>query len=222
MPEKIINNLTSSLPVIVKNIKDGWDNIQSLHIKTNSSASLPIWTCELGGATGGRWDGMVKPEDASVASDSAGGSDSDEESTKKSEERVPVVLASNGKGKKRPLNEDAEKPVTTDVKRKRSAEGGVKKKTKIVKGGLTKNAGESDGGSDADEASKGSEHVSAVLAGKGMKKPMKEDVQKPLTTKEVKQKRSAEGGVKKKVKIVNGDLTKSAKKALIGKKPGRP
>lgn len=211
----------------MKNIKDNWDNIQSLHIKTNSSVSLPIWTCELGDAKGGRWDGMVKSKDASAVGESEGGSESDEASAN-SEKPIPAVLpASKGKGKgtKRPLNEDVEKSVTTkDVKRKRSTEGGVKKKTKIVNGGLTKSAGESDGVSDSNEASMGSEeHVPVALAGKSksMKKPLNEDVQKPVTPKDVKQKRSAEGGMKKKTKIVNGS-TKSAKGALIGKKPGRP
>ncbi|OAX40712.1 ribosomal protein L1 [Rhizopogon vinicolor AM-OR11-026] len=220
-PEKIIDNLKSSLPAIVKNIKDGWDNIQSLNIKTNSSVSLPIWTCELGVAKGGRWDGMVKSDDASIAGESEEGSDADE-ANMDSEEQVPAVLAGKGKGGKKPLNENVEKPVTTkDMKRKRSVEGGVKKKAKIVKDGLTKSAGASDGGSDSNEASMNlGEHVPAV-AGKG-KRPLNEDVQKPVTPKDVKQKRSAEGGAKKKAKIVNGGLTKSAKGELIGKKPGRP
>ena len=135
----------------MKHIKDGWDNIQSLHIKTNSSASLPIWTCELGDAKGGRWDGMVGSEDAP-----------------------------------------------------------------------TKSASESDEGSDSDDASMSSEDVPAVPTSKATKKPLNESVQKSLTPKEVKQKRSAEGAVKKKVKIVNSDLTKSVKGTLIGKKPGRP
>jgi len=96
-PEKIIDNLKSSLPAIVKNIKDGWDNIQSLSIKTNSSVSLPIWTCELGDAKGGRWDGMVKSDDASIAGESEEGSDADE-ANMDSEEQVPAVLAGKGKG----------------------------------------------------------------------------------------------------------------------------
>jgi len=223
-PEKIIDNLKSSLPAIVKNIKDGWDNIQSLSIKTNSSVSLPIWTCELGDAKGGRWDGMVKSDDASIAGESEEASDADE-ANMDSEEQVPAVLAGKGKGVKKPLNDNVEKPVTTkDMKRKRSVEGGVKKKAKIVKDGLTKSAGASDGGSDSNEASMNlGEHVSAVAGkGKNTKRPLNEDVQKPVTPKDVKQKRSAEGGAKKKAKIVNGGLTKSAKGELIGKKLGRP
>jgi ribosome biogenesis protein UTP30 len=55
-PEQIFENLQTALPAIVSRIKDGWDNIQRLDIKTNSSTSLPIWTCQLGDVAGGRWD----------------------------------------------------------------------------------------------------------------------------------------------------------------------
>ena len=253
----------------MKNIKDGWDNIQSLQIKTNSSISLPIWTCELGGAKGGRWDGLVKSEDASVESEPEGGSDSDEDGMS-SEEHVPVVPAGKGKGTKRLLNEDVEKPVTPkEVKEKWNAEGGQKKKTKIVgadmsleehvpvvlasKGKGTKRLLSEDvdkpispkevtpkrsaeGGhkkkakivkkkANIVEADMGSEErVPAVPVDKSKdsKKLLNVDVEKPITPKEVKQKRSAEGGEKKKAKIVNSGPTKSAKAVLIGKKPGRP
>ncbi|KAG1743188.1 ribosomal protein L1p/L10e family-domain-containing protein [Suillus paluster] len=139
-PEKILDNLKISLPAVVKNIKGNWDNVQSLQIKTNSSISLPIWTCELGDANGGRWDGMVKSEDAPVESGSDGDSDSNEMD---SEEHVPEVPASKGKSKSagKPLNENFETSVTPkEVKQKRSAEGGEKKKAKIVKGGPAKSA----------------------------------------------------------------------------------
>ncbi|KAG6379094.1 ribosomal protein L1p/L10e family-domain-containing protein [Boletus reticuloceps] len=58
-PKQIQVNLETALPVIVSRIKGGWDNIQSLHIKTSTSVSLPIWTCELGSEEGGRWDGLL-------------------------------------------------------------------------------------------------------------------------------------------------------------------
>ncbi|KAI5122816.1 hypothetical protein M0805_000158 [Coniferiporia weirii] len=51
----ILNNLKTALPAIVKRIEGGWDNIQSFHIKTNSSISLPIWSCKLGQGDGARW-----------------------------------------------------------------------------------------------------------------------------------------------------------------------
>ncbi|KAG1869036.1 ribosomal protein L1p/L10e family-domain-containing protein [Suillus subalutaceus] len=153
-PEKVLDNIKISLPAIVNNIKGNWDNIQSLHIKTNSSISLPIWTCELGDATGGRWDGMVQSKDTPEKSKSDEDSDSND-TDMDLEEHVPEMPVSKGESK-------------------------------------------------------------------GTKKPLSEIVEKSVTPKEVKQKRSAEGAEKKKVKFVKGGPTKSAKGALIGKKPGRP
>jgi ribosome biogenesis protein UTP30 len=47
------------LPAIVSRIRDGWENIQNLHIKTSNSTSLPIWTCDLGDGPEGRWHGLT-------------------------------------------------------------------------------------------------------------------------------------------------------------------
>ncbi|KAG1821318.1 ribosomal protein L1p/L10e family-domain-containing protein [Suillus variegatus] len=141
-PEKILDNMKISFPAIVNNIKGNWDNIQSLHIKTNSSISLPIWTCELGDATGGRWDGMVQSKDASEESKLDEDSDSND-TDMDSEEHVPEVPVSKGKSKstKKPLNEVVVKSVTPkEVKQKRSTEGAEKKKAKIAKGGPVKSA----------------------------------------------------------------------------------
>ncbi|KAG1822666.1 ribosomal protein L1p/L10e family-domain-containing protein [Suillus subaureus] len=129
-PEKVIDNIKISLPAIVNNIKGNWDNVQSLHIKTNSSISLPIWTCELGDAAGGRWDGMVQSKDKS-------------EENMDLEEHVPEVPVSKGKSKgtKKHLDEIVEKSESVtlkEVKQKRSTEGAEKKKVKFVKGATTK------------------------------------------------------------------------------------
>ncbi|KIY44178.1 ribosomal protein L1, partial [Fistulina hepatica ATCC 64428] len=72
-PAQILENLKAALPAIAKHIPGGWDNIQALHIKTNASASLPIWTCSLNDEEGGRWDGMAAApsdkEDKNAVSD---------------------------------------------------------------------------------------------------------------------------------------------------------
>ncbi|KAG6902536.1 hypothetical protein C0995_015354 [Termitomyces sp. Mi166 len=54
-PKQILENLKVALPAITRHIVTGWDNIQALHIKTNSSVSLPIWCCTLDEAEDGRW-----------------------------------------------------------------------------------------------------------------------------------------------------------------------
>ncbi|QRW20158.1 ribosomal protein L1p/L10e family [Rhizoctonia solani] len=43
---QVLENLTTALPEIVKRIQGGWENVQSLHIKTSGSVSLPIWSLE--------------------------------------------------------------------------------------------------------------------------------------------------------------------------------
>ncbi|GJJ15619.1 hypothetical protein Clacol_009897 [Clathrus columnatus] len=61
---QIFDNIKVALPAIVARINGGWDNVQSLHIKTSNSVSLPIWTCPLGNAQpGNRWDGMMVKTD---------------------------------------------------------------------------------------------------------------------------------------------------------------
>jgi len=76
-PTQVVENLQTALPAIISHIRDGWDNIQSLHIKTNNSTSLPIWTCELGSGPGGRWHGLT----AAQAEEWGGVGGSDEEDT---------------------------------------------------------------------------------------------------------------------------------------------
>ena len=46
--QHMIENLVIALPAVVANTRDGWENVQSLHIKTSRSASLPIWSSDLG------------------------------------------------------------------------------------------------------------------------------------------------------------------------------
>ncbi|KAL0954745.1 hypothetical protein HGRIS_003697 [Hohenbuehelia grisea] len=92
-PAHILENIVTALPAIVQGIKDGWDNIQSLSIKTNSSASLPIWACTLDGEDGGRWAGLtVRDVDAE---------DTPEGSVVGSDDEVPA----KGKGKRRAADE---------------------------------------------------------------------------------------------------------------------
>ncbi|KAG9318291.1 ribosomal protein L1p/L10e family-domain-containing protein [Chiua virens] len=65
-PKQVQVNLETALPAIASHIKGGWDNIQSLHIKTSTSVSLPIWTCDLGDEEGGRWDGLIAEAEEEV------------------------------------------------------------------------------------------------------------------------------------------------------------
>ncbi|KAG8696729.1 hypothetical protein FRC09_008298 [Ceratobasidium sp. 395] len=106
-PAQVLDNLTTALPNVIKHIKGGWDNVQSLYIKTSTSVSLPIWSCELGSGEGGRWAGMVGASEETEESD---GSEESSESEEE-EEEAPVVK----EGKKRAA---AGIPVTATTSKK--------------------------------------------------------------------------------------------------------
>lgn len=91
-PAQVLDNLTTALPSVVKNIKGGWENVQSLHIKTSASVALPIWSCDLGAGEGGRWSGLVGASEESEEDE-----DGSEESEESEEEPAPVQK----EGKKR-------------------------------------------------------------------------------------------------------------------------
>jgi ribosome biogenesis protein UTP30 len=104
-PVQILANLESALPAIASHIKGGWSNIQSLHIKTNSSVSLPVWNCSLGDNEGaeGRWADLNAENRVAAVDEEAASS---------------IEKALKKKGKKRSLDADSEKP----KKRAKSAE----------------------------------------------------------------------------------------------------
>ncbi|CAE7139822.1 unnamed protein product [Rhizoctonia solani] len=92
---QVLANLTTALPEIVKHIKGGWENVQSLYIKTSGSAALPIWSCDVGS----RWDGLGPAEKVTSEeseSEDDGEEDDEEDDEEDQEEPAPVV-----KGKKR-------------------------------------------------------------------------------------------------------------------------
>lgn len=46
--QDILDNLVATIPYLAVRLPmGGWDNVQSLHIKTTSSTSLPMWSCSL-------------------------------------------------------------------------------------------------------------------------------------------------------------------------------
>jgi len=55
---QVLANLKATIPAVIGHIHGGWDNVQSLNIKTLSSVSLLIWTCPLRSEPGSRWAGM--------------------------------------------------------------------------------------------------------------------------------------------------------------------
>ena len=58
-PAQVLANLETALPAIIAAVRGGWDNVQSLNIKSTKSLSLPIWSCKLGAGEGARWHGLA-------------------------------------------------------------------------------------------------------------------------------------------------------------------
>lgn len=112
-PAHILENLRTALPAVAKALKGGWDNIQNFAIKTNSSVSLPIWSCTLDVTEHEIWNGLQAKDVDDEDKDSEG----DEE-----EEEVELVKEqASGKGKKRVTKEveEDQKP----RKRSKAADG---------------------------------------------------------------------------------------------------
>ncbi|KAI5896268.1 ribosomal protein L1 [Schizophyllum commune H4-8] len=118
-PAHLLDNLRTALPAIVARIKGGWENVQNIHIKTSSSTSLPVWSCDLSEDTLGRWGGAADGvKDADVSMDDAseeeeGGSDDED----KEMNEAPVTRA---KGKRRAEAEAEEEPAQPKKRAKTS------------------------------------------------------------------------------------------------------
>jgi len=64
-PAQVLANLETALPAIIAAVRGGWDNVQSLNIKSTKSLSLPIWSCKLGTGEGARWHGLTAEDEES-------------------------------------------------------------------------------------------------------------------------------------------------------------
>ncbi|KAF8158493.1 ribosomal protein L1p/L10e family-domain-containing protein [Crassisporium funariophilum] len=136
---QILDNIKTALPAIANAVKGNWDNIQSLNIKTNSSVSLPIWSCTLDDVEGGRWSGLHaedEEEDVEV-------NGSDLEGAEKAVEAVEDKKASAGKGRKRPSSSDEEEEEAEKPKKKvKGAEGATTKEKSAKSNKPTSNSTE--------------------------------------------------------------------------------
>ncbi|KAI6027455.1 ribosomal protein L1p/L10e family-domain-containing protein [Pisolithus microcarpus] len=284
-PKQILANVQTALPAIASRIKDGWENIQCLHIKTSSSISLPIWSCELSTEAEGRWAGLTidEPEDedgltaseseeedemsvdgtrsrspsppppkkirdepssaatpdqpskkhTKISSPSAVTPSAAGQPLKKKEKSVKIVGARTDQSKK----PSSSSLVTTisheEVKTKRSADVGEKKKAKVVKGTTSKTPKDALLGKNVKTST--ATPIPVDQPPKKKDRPAKNvevrtgqstQASSPppaatISQKEVKTKRSAEVGEKKKGKVAKGRIAKSPKDKLLGKKAGK-
>ncbi|KAF8631012.1 hypothetical protein AX15_002625 [Amanita polypyramis BW_CC] len=236
-PSQILDNLKIALPAIVQHVKDGWDNIQSLYVKTNSSVSLPIWTCRLDDSKGGRWDGLT----AEMEDNKGGSTDEEAESDNIPTSEVLQQENDSAKGKKRVPEDHEDGPKRK--KSKKAGDVGSKQKSK--------------GPSEPIRQSKkpiivGIQKQGEVLKQKKQKTEHKSDTTTsdetvldkksiPLTAKKVKetytfggtpstlsitqadlkQKRLKDASEKKKKKILGSKGGKSVKASVLGRKTAR-
>lgn len=132
-PAQVLDNLKTALPAIVKRIEGGWENIQSFHIKTNSSASLPIWSCALGEGDEARWKAAAAAEAEAPAegwTGFGGGEKGSENESEADETEKPK------KGKKRVADEAVETP----SKKAKKTEGKEKSKKSKIEAAQSKTA----------------------------------------------------------------------------------
>ncbi|KIJ54798.1 hypothetical protein M422DRAFT_775026 [Sphaerobolus stellatus SS14] len=109
---EVLANLKTAIPAVVSKV-GGWENIQSLNIKTSTSVSLPIWTCPLGhDAPESRWNGM-DVDDAEEAETTDAGEWGGAEGA---EDKVPEKEAEKA-GKKTKPSEPTEKTAAVSSKK---------------------------------------------------------------------------------------------------------
>lgn len=220
----ILDNLTVALPAIVKNIKDGWDNIQSFNIKTSASVSLPIWSCKLGRGEGARW--------------SAESADSGEWSGFGAEEEAdrslpkPTVIEEVAIGKKRAAKEDS--PVTpkkakvvessTETSKRRKGKKGSEEEQPTLKKKTSPVDTKTEASRSSSKPTPQPTTVSVTGTPKQSEKPTKKDSVAPKSpanpskapASETKRLNAASFD-KKKEKVVKGNVGKRAKDVLVGK-----
>ncbi|KAI6030828.1 ribosomal protein L1p/L10e family-domain-containing protein [Pisolithus orientalis] len=208
-PKQVLANIQAALPAITSHIKGGWDNIQCLHIKTNSSVSLPIWSCELSDEVGGRWAGltMEESEEEDGSTDEGESEDEDEMSVDEAEipSRSPTPPPPKKVRKKSAFSTAASAAEDRPPK---------KKGTQSTPSAITP--------ATADQPPKKKEKPTKTSEDRKERsnKPSSPPPVATISHEEVKTKRSADTGEKKKEKVVKGRVSKSPKNALIGKKAG--
>ena len=245
-PAQILDNIKSALPAVAQTIKGGWDNIQSFYIKTHSSVSLPVWACNLDDSDGGRWSGLTKDGDnvpgTTSESDGSTSSPSDDD---EDEEATAVQPPAQAFGKKRGTAEQDEPPQkkaktahatapTPPEKSIQSHRSVTKMKTntatpagKLKVDSAGKNvAGPSSGLSSAKVI--GDSSVVKNTKQHSPQSPLALDGPKQKTIPAVRANRESEIGKKrmglveqKKMKLLKRKPDRSAKNAVIGRKPGQ-
>ncbi|KAI9436755.1 ribosomal protein L1p/L10e family-domain-containing protein [Lactarius indigo] len=203
-PAQVLANLETALPAIIAVVRGGWDNVQSLSIKSSKSTSLPIWSCKLGNDEGARWYGLTLEVEEGENSEDDEPSSAETPRTKKPSRSLEQPSVQGEKQKR--AGGVSEPPTQKKLKKSPSepttsgplATSKPKKESKIKASPLTSQT--------------------------DVKKASPSLTKDALTKDELKQKRrSGAAGEKKKEKSVKGrGGMGTAKRALIGRKARGP
>ncbi|KAF5360839.1 hypothetical protein D9756_004960 [Leucocoprinus leucothites] len=236
-PTQILSNISKAIPAIAAHIPGGWDNIQSLMIKTNTSVSLPIWSCNLDERWGGLVKGGDKGEDEEVEKTNNKRGKKKEQASKKrpvqedeseesEEEEQPRKKVKSGKGASAPVaSSAATKSPKKDQQAVKSASAPStdQKSKKAAKSGAPAPSSETQAKPRPTKKVQ-QDTAPAPTQTKTKAKPQTDsssEASKGLTGTELKQKRAGTALGKKKEKVIGakaGLNGKSAKAKVLGKK----
>lgn len=122
-PKQWVENIVATIPhLAVRLPHGGWDNVQALHLKSSSSLSLPIWSCDLGSD---RFSQTKVDPDAQLQVLAAAEDDSGDE-----EDMTADIDAEELSALKKDAAEKDDQPVSPGHKRKRGADAEDAPKTK--------------------------------------------------------------------------------------------
>ena len=202
-PAQLLANLEMALPAVAMHIQGGWDNIQALHIKTNSSASLPIWNCKLDDSEGGRWSGLAAAQDsAGEVSESELGNEGEEQVVGA---KIKQAVQVNGKKRSQDEGEEVENP----KKKAKGLEG------RVVEAAITATSKNICKTQTRDPPSKPNKHASAIVDASKPKKHTSESLPSsaaPQTSRNIAD--TASSSKEKKTKKNSTALTKSIAPAV--------
>ena len=119
---ELTENLVASLPkIIAKHVKGGWENVQSIDIKTGSSVALPVWTSKLTD----RWVGMAEPAQPTSDVEGADGDKDEGEDEEEGKESVAKVSKESASAKLKTAG--SEKKQRSSISAQAVAQKGSKK-----------------------------------------------------------------------------------------------
>ncbi|KDN43998.1 hypothetical protein RSAG8_05730, partial [Rhizoctonia solani AG-8 WAC10335] len=212
---QVLDNLTTALPEIIKHIKGGWENVQSLHIKTSGSTALPIWSCDLGS----RWDGLGPVEEVGADEESESEENDEEEerpapTVKEGKKRAaPAVPAGTASKKAKATTETVKESVPAKAKTAAKEASPIKAKAKIVEVVLPKAKAKTTAAAPA-PAKKAIPQTPIVEESSGS-----ESEPEPKAKSAAVKKQTASGIAQKKAKLLAAKgSSKGSKVGIVGKK----